>query len=48
VGPQIAPGVAWAHGRLDARPADPGHLLALKSGNFGADDLLTTAWDAIA
>ncbi|MBB4678700.1 3-oxo-tetronate kinase [Crossiella cryophila] len=38
IGPEAAPGVPWI------RPVDPAHpLLLLKSGNFGAPDLLATA-----
>lgn len=44
VGQVIAPGVVWtdaltAHGRMG---------LALKSGNFGADDMFTNAWELLA
>ncbi len=45
IGPQIAPGFAWAAG---ADPAGTVHDLALKSGNFGADDAFTTAWEVLA
>lgn len=43
IGPRIAPGVCWsaadsAHGPL---------AIALKSGNFGAEDMFTTAWRAL-
>ena len=43
IGPRIAPGVCWsaadsAHGAL---------TIALKSGNFGSDDMFTTAWRAL-
>ncbi|MBW1639974.1 four-carbon acid sugar kinase family protein [Microbacterium resistens] len=43
IGPRIAPGVCWS--TADA----PGGLLtiALKSGNFGTEDMFTTAWKAI-
>ncbi|WP_435137628.1 3-oxo-tetronate kinase [Actinacidiphila sp. bgisy144] len=48
VGAPIAPGVAWTHteARLDGgrHPVD----LALKSGNFGATDMFTTAWGELA
>jgi uncharacterized protein YgbK (DUF1537 family) len=43
IGPEIAPGVCWSlaesHGRTLA--------LALKSGNFGAEDMFTTAWEVL-
>lgn len=43
IGPELAPGVCWAVADTDtARVA-----LALKSGNFGAMDLFTTAWGAL-
>jgi len=45
VGPQIAPGFAWAAG---ADTAGTVHDLALKSGNFGAVDAFTTAWEDLA
>lgn len=43
IGPRIAPGVCWsaadsAHGPL---------TIALKSGNFGSEDMFTTAWRAL-
>jgi uncharacterized protein YgbK (DUF1537 family) len=41
IGPQIDPGVPWCWGRDDAGRAV--HL-ALKSGNFGADDFFTKAF----
>ncbi len=43
IGPRIAPGVCWS-------AADSAHgpvTIALKSGNFGADDMFTTAWRAL-
>jgi uncharacterized protein YgbK (DUF1537 family) len=44
VGQAIAPGVVWT----DAATAH-GHIaLALKSGNFGADDMFTDAWELLA
>ncbi|MDD7928134.1 3-oxo-tetronate kinase [Microbacterium thalli] len=45
IGPQLAPGVCWSNAETDdgRRVA-----LALKSGNFGADDLFTTAWEVLA
>jgi 3-dehydrotetronate 4-kinase len=45
VGPQIAPGFAWAAG---ADGAGVVHDLALKSGNFGAVDAFTGAWKVLA
>ncbi|WP_291056593.1 3-oxo-tetronate kinase [Herbiconiux sp.] len=53
IGPQIAPGVCWSLsqtsglGTAHDGPA-PTVALALKSGNFGADDLFTTAWKALS
>lgn len=48
IGAQIAPGVAWARTRAVA----DGHArtldLALKSGNFGAPDIFTSAWEQLA
>jgi 3-dehydrotetronate 4-kinase len=47
IGPQIDPGVPWCHAQSDA--ASPGGLhLALKSGNFGADDFFTQAFTLLA
>lgn len=45
IGAVIAPGVCWAEGHTAA-----GHrvAVALKSGNFGAPDMFTTAWEALA
>ncbi|WP_440710624.1 3-oxo-tetronate kinase [Herbiconiux sp. YIM B11900] len=57
IGPQIAPGVCWSlsetsgldvAGAADADTPAPAVALALKSGNFGADDLFTTAWEALS
>lgn len=42
-GPQIAPGVPWCHAYSEAC-AGAGLHLALKSGNFGADDFFVQAW----
>lgn len=42
IGPEIAPGVPWT-ATLDGPPL----ALALKSGNFGADDMFLTAWDLL-
>lgn len=42
IGPEIAPGVPWTVATLtDGEPL----LLALKSGNFGTDDFMMTAWE---
>jgi uncharacterized protein YgbK (DUF1537 family) len=41
IGPQIDPGVPWCWGRDDS--GRPLHL-ALKSGNFGADDFFSKAF----
>lgn len=41
IGPEIAPGVPWT--RAHNRPIPI--ALALKSGNFGADDFFIRAWD---
>ncbi|SDQ49709.1 3-oxo-tetronate kinase [Microbacterium sp. cf332] len=45
IGPQLAPGVCWSGATTGSgrRVA-----LALKSGNFGATDLFTAAWEALA
>lgn len=43
IGPQIAPGVAWAAGRSAGVDLN----LALKSGNFGATDMFVSAWEAL-
>ena len=40
VGPEIDPGVPWM--RAEAQGHDV--FLALKSGNFGADDMFVKAW----
>ncbi|WP_198320625.1 3-oxo-tetronate kinase [Actinosynnema pretiosum] len=45
VGPEIAPGICWAAATTATRREI---ALALKSGNFGPDDLFTSAWDALA
>ena len=43
IGPEIAPGVPWTRsiGASDL-------ALALKSGNFGADDIFIKAWELLA
>jgi uncharacterized protein YgbK (DUF1537 family) len=42
IGPQIDPGVPWCHAQA------PGLHLALKSGNFGASDFFTRAFEVLA
>lgn len=42
IGPQIDPGVPWCHAPSAAEGR--GLHLALKSGNFGAEDFFTRAW----
>jgi 3-dehydrotetronate 4-kinase len=44
IGPEIDPGVPWTTFRHKGRDI----ALALKSGNFGADDFLTKAWNLLA
>ena len=46
VGPQIAPGVPWCHAVSDVQGGTPLHL-ALKSGNFGADDFFLRALELL-
>ncbi|MFJ3406070.1 3-oxo-tetronate kinase [Promicromonospora sp. NPDC090134] len=52
IGPELAPGVCWAAGAVDDAAPDAGRgrtvALALKSGNFGAEDLFTQAWEVLA
>jgi uncharacterized protein YgbK (DUF1537 family) len=43
IGPQIDPGVPWCHARGGTASAPPLHV-ALKSGNFGADDFFVRAF----
>ncbi len=43
IGPEIDPGVPWTRSL-----GDDGLVLALKSGNFGAEDFFTKAWDKLA
>jgi uncharacterized protein YgbK (DUF1537 family) len=43
IGPEIDPGVPWTSFRHGERTI----ALALKSGNFGADDFLLKAWDLL-
>ncbi len=45
IGPQVAPGVPWCHAVLPKR-ANAIHLV-LKSGNFGADDIFTRAFEVL-
>lgn len=47
IGPQIDPGVPWCYGHTHAAPRVDLHL-ALKSGNFGADDFFTKAFSTLA
>jgi uncharacterized protein YgbK (DUF1537 family) len=47
IGPQIDPGVPWCYARTHAAPSVDLHL-ALKSGNFGADDFFTKAFSLLA
>jgi uncharacterized protein YgbK (DUF1537 family) len=47
VGLQIAPGVPWCHATSDVQGSTPLHL-ALKSGNFGADDFFLQALARLA
>ena len=47
IGPQIDPGVPWCHAASDAAPGQGLHL-ALKSGNFGADDFFSKAFRSLA
>jgi uncharacterized protein YgbK (DUF1537 family) len=42
IGTQIDPGVPWCHAATPTRSA--GLHLALKSGNFGADDFFSRAF----
>jgi uncharacterized protein YgbK (DUF1537 family) len=44
IGPELAPAVCWATTDI----ADGTVALALKSGNFGADDLFLSAWEKLA
>jgi uncharacterized protein YgbK (DUF1537 family) len=46
IGPQIAPGVPWCHAPCDAASAAGLHI-TLKSGNFGAIDFFTQAFDVL-
>jgi len=46
IGTQIAPGVPWCHAHCAAAGAGGLHI-ALKSGNFGAPDFFTQAFDLL-
>ena len=46
IGAQIDPGVPWTAARSPACPGQPLHL-ALKSGNFGAEDFYTKAFASL-
>lgn len=46
IGPAIAPGVPWCHAQSRYASADGLHL-TLKSGNFGAVDFFTRAFDLL-
>jgi 3-dehydrotetronate 4-kinase len=43
IGPEIDPGVPWTRSLGSEKPV----VLALKSGNFGADDIFIKAWDLL-
>jgi uncharacterized protein YgbK (DUF1537 family) len=43
IGPELAPGVCWSSTEVSGRPFG----LALKSGNFGENDLFTSAWERL-
>ena len=45
IGPEIAPGICWS-GAVTTGGTEI--ALALKSGNFGPDDLFTSAWERLA
>ena len=45
IGPALAPGVCWSAARTDAARDV---ALVLKSGNFGAVDLFSSAWEVLA
>jgi len=44
IGPEIDPGVPWVASRGEGRAL----VMALKSGNFGADDFFTRAWGLLS
>jgi uncharacterized protein YgbK (DUF1537 family) len=43
IGPEIDPGVPWTLANSGGRPI----ALALKSGNFGAENIFLKAWDKL-
>lgn len=43
IGPEIDPGVPWMYSAADGLPL----AIALKSGNFGAEDMFIKAWDKL-
>ena len=45
IGPALAPGVCWSAAQIDAARDV---ALVLKSGNFGAVDLFSSAWEVLA
>jgi len=47
IGPQIDPGVPWCYARTESDRTVQLHL-ALKSGNFGADDFFPKAFAMLA
>jgi 3-dehydrotetronate 4-kinase len=47
IGPQVSPGLPWAVCEAQTG-STPALALLLKSGNFGAANLFTTAWEACA
>lgn len=47
IGPQIDPGVPWTHVLAEAAGGAGVHV-TLKSGNFGADDFFTKAFEVLA
>lgn len=49
LGEEVDPGVSWALGHVRPRGTEAAlHCnLLLKSGNFGSNDLFTTAWEAL-
>ena len=47
IGPQIDPGVPWCHAHAQIGGRTPPLHLALKSGNFGADDFFIRAFDCL-
>lgn len=43
IGPEIDPGVPWMYSTARGMPV----AIALKSGNFGADEMFVSAWDKL-